>query len=391
MTPAARYQAAIEVLDTYLTGTRADSALKSWGRGHRFAGSSDRRAIRDIVFDAIRCQRSFAAMGGGMTGRGLVIGRLKANGTPVASVFSSEQYAPNKLDEHEAAHLLSDPAMTATEAANLPDWLYDTLGADLGDEFVRYTAALKQRAPTFVRANLAKTSFETAFEALKTDGFEPKGVDGSRTAIKLVNQPHRLASSCAWLTGLVDLQDASSQNSVLSITFDGPAKILDMCAGGGGKSLALAAAAPAGSTVHAWDVDADRMEDIDERAQRLGVEVTQVEQPEQNAPYDLVFCDVPCSGSGSWRRDPEGKWQIDAAQLDKLVITQTAILQRAVDFTRQGGSVCYTTCSVLSTENSEQVNALTVGNSSIKLLHERRWMPTDCGDGFYFAQLKVEG
>ena len=334
MTPAARVAAAIEVLDAWLGGAPVEKVLTTWGRTHRFAGSKDRAAIRDHVFDAIRCRRSFAGLGGAETGRGLMLGALRAAGLDPASVFTGEGHAPEALaqDETQIGGIANLP-----EAARLdcPDWLADALRQSLGAEFAPVMAALRQRAPVFLRVNVARTTRESAIEALSADGILARPHDLSPTALEVMDGARKVQNSAAYQAGLVELQDAASQAVVDFLEVPSGARVLDYCAGGGGKSLALAAA---GALVTAHDVDPGRMRDLPARADRAGAAVARVSTGEATAggPYDLVFVDAPCSGSGAWRRSPEGKWALTPDRLDGLVAVQADILDAVASLVVSG-------------------------------------------------------
>ena len=186
---------------------------------------------------------------------------------------------------------------------------------------------------------------------------------------------------------MVELQDASSQASVCALTSDIKGPVLDYCAGGGGKSLALAAWL--GKKVHAHDAQASRMKDLPVRAKRAQADIVlKTTDQVQQTKYGLVFCDVPCSGSGAWRRDPSGKWQLDADQLDNVLKRQFDILSNAADLVAADGVLLYATCSVLERENGQQIDLFLKQNSHWSLANSQQFLPDSNGDGFYFAILQ---
>lgn len=378
MTPAARVAAAIEVLDLILAGSVPDVALTNWGRANRFAGSGDRGAIRDHVFAALRCRASFAALGGGMTGRGLMLGAVRASGQPVEAVFSGEGHAPKPVQDEPGA------APQGYAALDCPDWLGPRLEQALGADFAPVMRVLQSRAPVFLRVNTARTTREAAVEALAAEGIGAAPVDWVKTALEVTGNAKKIQTSQAYLTGLVELQDASSQAVVESLYLTPGAKVLDYCAGGGGKTLALAAR---GAKVWAHDAFPGRMVDLPPRATRAGLRVMITQTPEETKPYDVILTDVPCSGSGSWRRDPAGKWALTAARLEELCALQARILDQVIPLVRHGGTLAYATCSLLAEENETQIAAFQARHSGWALKTQRRFSPLNGGDGFFLATL----
>lgn len=379
MTPSARLAAAIAVLDRVLAGEPAEKALTNWARASRFAGSGDRAAVRDLVFDALRQRLSAAARGGGMSGRGLVLGLARAAGHE--ALFSGEGHAPAAPGPDEAGR---EPGADV-ERLDLPGWLLPDLHASLGADLAAVATAMRVRAPVFLRVNLAKGSVPSAVAALAEDGIVARTHGLAMTALEVVENARKVQTSRAYLSGLVELQDASSQAVVEALPLVDGMVVLDHCAGGGGKTLAMAARAKLRLFAH--DSAPRRMADLPERAKRAGVKVTLTENPEATAPYDLVLVDAPCSGSGSWRRDPEGKWRLTEESLRATVATQAAILDRAAAMVRPGGMLAYATCSLLNRENGEQVRAFLQRHPGWALQQELHLTPLQGGDGFYLALL----
>lgn len=379
MTPSARLSAAIGILDRVLAGEPAEKALVNWGRASRFAGAGDRLAVRDLVFDALRRRRSAAARGGGLTGRGLVLGLAREAGQE--ALFTGVGHAPAVVGPADAERELA-----AEDRTDLPDWLLPDLRASLGAEFAPVAEALRSRAPVFLRVNLGKTDLAGAVAALAAEGILARPHPMAATALEVVENARKLQASQAFQTGLVELQDAASQAVVAALPLADGMTVLDHCAGGGGKTLAMAARAKLRLFAH--DANPRRMADLPDRAKRAGAKVTLTDRPEATAPYDLVLVDAPCSGSGSWRRDPEGKWKITPQSLDSIVDLQKAILDRAALMVRPQGWLAYATCSLLDRENRLQVRALLARDSSWVLTRELRLTPAQGGDGFYLALLQ---
>ena len=386
MTPAARVAAAIDILDAIGAGAPAEQTLTRWARGARYAGSGDRAAVRDHVYDALRRWRSLARLGGADTGRGRMIGALRAAGVDPADLFGGAGHAPAPLSAAEVAHLaLPAPEMTEPEALDCPDWLAPALRHSLGDRFAPVMQALQQRAPVFLRANLAWGDRTSAAAALAAEGIDTAPSDLADTALEVISGARRVRQSGAFADGLVELQDAASQAVVAALTPALGLRVLDLCAGGGGKALALAA--HQGVEVWAHDVQPGRMADLPARAARAGVRIRQTADPDAEAPFDLVLADVPCSGSGSWRRDPEGKWRLTEGALAALIDTQAQILDRAAALTAPGGRLAHVTCSLLVSENGDQVRAFLGRHPGWQVGHEDRWTPVQGCDGFHLAIL----
>jgi 16S rRNA (cytosine967-C5)-methyltransferase len=385
MTPAARYAAAIEILDKILAGVAAEKVLTNWARSNRFAGSGDRYALRDIVFDVLRCKRSFASLGGAETGRGLVLGALRAAGLPPESVFSGAGYAPAPLSAEEQA---AGRAPSDFAALDCPDWLAPELQRSLGVDFAPIMHCLQSRAPVFLRVNLRKATLESAVQSLAAEGIATRPSGLAKTALEVTENPRKVQNSAAFQSGLVELQDAASQAVVEMLPLGAGARVLDYCAGGGGKSLAMAGQCNARYFAH--DIAPERMKDLPVRAKRAGVSIDLVATAalRKAAAFDLVFADAPCSGSGSWRRAPESKWALTQERLTELCSIQSDVLAKASALVSKSGFLCYATCSLLQVENEDRINAFIAQNTDWTLIRQGVFTPLEGGDGFYFATLK---
>lgn len=382
MIPAARLAAAIDILDQILAGAPAERTLTNWARGARFAGSGDRAAVRDLVFDALRCRGSFAALGGGTGGRALMLGALRAAGTDPAGLFTGLGHAPAELS---AAEAVAPVPPADLEALDWPDWLRPRLSADLGTAFAETSALMRARAPVFLRVNVARTDRAAAIATLAAEGIGARPHPLAETALEVTDGARRIAASAAYRDGLVELQDAASQAAVAMVPCAEGAGVLDYCAGGGGKALALAALHP-GARITAHDIDAGRMADLPARAARAGVRIARAAPGRVQGTFDTVLVDAPCSGSGTWRRTPDAKWRLTAERLDALVALQGEIVATAGRFLRPGGRLVYMTCSLLRAENEDRVADLqTLGWQPETM---RRFLPSDGGDGFFVAVLR---
>jgi 16S rRNA (cytosine967-C5)-methyltransferase len=380
MTPGARVAAAIAVLDRVLGGEAAEKALVNWARGSRFAGSGDRAAVRDLVFDALRRLRSCAALGGGMTGRGLMLGLARAQGTDVAALFSGQGHAPAPPLPDEAPR-----AMAQAEALDCPDWLEAPLRDALGADFAHVMQAMQTRAPVFLRVNTLKAGLAQAQAILAADGIATRPHPLAATALEVTEGARKVAGCAAYQGGVVELQDVASQAVVQALPLADGMRVLDFCAGGGGKTLAIAAQARLDLTAH--DAHPQRMADLPARAARAGVAVRLAETARLKGGFDLVLADAPCSGSGAWRRQPEARWRLDAARLAALNATQDAVLDAAAAQVRPGGWLAYATCSLLAAENQARIAAFRQRMPRFALQRSLRLTPLDGGDGFYLALL----
>ena len=385
MTPGARIQAAIGILDRIAEGEPAEKALTAWGRRARFAGSSDRAAVRDHVFQALRCWRTYACAGGAATGRGRMIGALRADLIDLETMFTGHGHAPQPLtaSELQAAH-----APSGADAWDMPDWLIEQFRAALGDKAEGAAQALRQRAPVMLRVNRRKADRAAAMAALAEDNISSSPHSIVDTALVVSEGARRIMRSRAYMDGLVELQDGSSQAAMADVELPVAARILDFCAGGGGKSLALAARGTA--RIYAHDVDRARMRDIPERAARAGVEITVLKAlPSAGTEaFDIVLCDVPCSGSGTWRRAPEAKWRLTPERLAELLHLQSQIIHTAANYVAAGGQLIYATCSVLTGENEDQIDAFLAAEPGWVLRKTHRYDISDGGDGFFVAHLE---
>lgn len=381
MTPAARLSAAIEVLDRILTGANAEQVLTNWGRANRYAGSGDRAGIRDLVYDALRCKRSFAALGGSMTGRGLILGSVRASGSGGEDLFSGDGHAPAVIGPQDEGRMPD-----RLEALDCPDWLALPMQDSLGDDFAGVMQAFQHRAAVFLRVNPTKGTLGQAQASLAAEGIATAPHALARNALEVTENARKIHNSIAYAHGLVELQDAASQAVVEALPLRDGMRVLDYCAGGGGKSLAMAAKAKVSLVAH--DADPRRMRDLPVRARRAGAQIKIVENLSSFDTYDLILTDVPCSGSGSWRRDPQGKWALTPERLAVLTGMQSEILDRAAPMVAPGGDLAYVTCSVLLEENETQIAAFLSRHAGWQVQSQHRYSPLQGGDGFFLAVLR---
>lgn len=384
MTPAAREAAAITLLDRWLSGQPVEAALTQWGRASRFAGSGDREAVRDLVFQAVRRRRSAAALGGAESGRALLLGLAREAGqAPVG--WTGEGHAPAPLTADEAAVLAAPlPRLPRAVALDCPDWLLPRVEAALGSQADAALRALRDRAPVFLRVNRARATPAEVIAALAAQGIVARPHPLAPTALEVPGNPRRLRAAPPVADGRAEFQDVASQAVALDFARFARGRVLDYCAGGGGKALALAAE---GLSVSAHDADPRRMADLPARAGRAGVQIPVI----RSAPgpgWAAILADAPCSGSGSWRRAPEAKWAFTAERLTELTRIQDLVLHSCAALVSPGGVLGYATCSILREENEDRLAAFLAAHPGWRLEFERRLSPLDGGDGFYLAVLR---
>lgn len=391
MTPNARYAAAIDVLGRILEGEPAEKTLTNWARSNRYAGSKDRAGVRDIVFDCLRQKRSLLHNAGFDGARGLIAGHILASNLSVADVFTGERFAADVLTPDEQGSL-SQAKNTALDAVRLdvPDWLEPKLRSSLMRDFEASLTALQTRAPLDLRVNIRKATVAQVQASLGRDDIETNAVANVPNALRVIKNPRRVALSKAYQDGLVEIQDAGSQAVIDALPMQGVNTVLDYCAGGGGKTLALAAISDV--QVDAYDQNKTRMKDLTVRAKRAGVlaRVLNRDPVILGKTYDLVLLDVPCSGTGAWRRNPDGKWRFSDADLQDLIETQAGILARCSKLVADGGIMAYVTCSLLYDENEAQIERFLATEENWDISKSRRFNPSGETDGFFLTVLQVK-
>ncbi|WP_019955156.1 RsmB/NOP family class I SAM-dependent RNA methyltransferase [Yoonia vestfoldensis] len=383
MTPGARVAAAITVLDQIRDGAFAEQALTAWARASRFAGAKDRAAVRDHVFDVLRCRRSL----GDGDGRALMLRLLQRNGVDLGPVFNGLGHAPHPLSEEEVAVVASPPALSDAAACDLPDWLWPLWQERLGADAVQAAQAQQARADVFLRVNQRRATPAAAIALLAQDGITAdlhQAVDG---CLRVLDNARRIRTATAYATGLVELQDAASQRAVQLVPVAPGALVLDYCAGGGGKALAFADRHDA--TVVAHDIAPARMADLPDRAARAGVRIQTLTAAElrDHAPFQVVFCDAPCSGSGTWRRSPDAKWRLTPDRLHALTALQDEVIEQAAAKAGAQARLAYATCSVLADENDAVVARFVQNHPDWSIELRDQSLPGPDGDGFFLCLL----
>jgi 16S rRNA (cytosine967-C5)-methyltransferase len=275
---------------------------------------------------------------------------------------------------------------------DFPDFLDTELRTSLGDDFEAVLVAMQSRAPVDLRVNTLKTNADAATVVLARDGVQVAPHPLAKNALRVLTNPRLVAASRAYTQGMVELQDVSSQFVAEAAGARPGMTVLDYCAGGGGKTLALASAMQGRGRLMAWDINPRRMADLPERARRAGATVRILSDDERAAlkpACDLVLVDAPCSGSGAWRRKPEGKWRITADELAGYPPLQDGILDAAAALVKPGGRLVYSTCSLFVRENEERAAAFAARHEDWTAEGARRLGPLDGGDGFFFAAFRA--
>jgi len=385
MRPGAQIKAAIEVLDEVLNRHRpAASALADWGKSHRFAGSGDRAAIGNLVYDALRRRRSLAAQMGSEASRAIALAAAShALGLPAAAVIASADGSPHAVEppsEAERAGLVREVPKDASAPirGDFPDWLEPSFRRVFGAAAAEEGAALARRASVDLRVNTLKADRDKVMKALAR--FSPIAAPYSPIGVRLPapdgpgRQPN-VEAEAGHGKGWYEVQDEGSQIAALMAAAAPRLQVLDICAGAGGKSLAFAASMRNTGQVYAYDDDPARLRPIFERLKRAGARNVQVLPAGDAAAlqalgprFDLVFIDAPCTGTGAWRRRPDAKWRLKPANLAQRQEEQRSILGLAAPLVKPGGRLLYVTCSVLPEENDDQLAWFLANHSAFAAL-----------------------
>jgi len=374
MTPAARLSAAIELIDTIdAQRVPAAKALKDWGTAHRYAGSGDRSAIAGLLWDVLRRRASSAWIMDDDSPRARLLGMLKLERKldveAIAALCDGGRFAPAPLSDGERDALTSRTLESAPApvAGDYPEWLDPYLTEVFGEDRVAEAAAMASRAPLDLRVNTLKAKREKVLGQLahlgvKETAWSPVGL---RIALSADARNPGIHAEESFIKGAVEVQDEGSQLAALLTAAKPGEQVIDLCAGAGGKTLALAAMMDGKGRLIATDSDKRQLAPIHERLSRAGVHNADIRAPKGEgetladikASADLVVIDAPCTGTGTWRRNPDAKWRMRPGALEIRLKEQVEVLDRAVPLVKPGGRIAYITCSVLPPENGAQVKA----------------------------------
>ena len=377
-----RLAGAIEVLaDIEARKRPVADALKDWGLAHRFAGSGDRAAIGNIVYDALRMRLSHAWLMDDESPTALayavLIRQWGLSQDNLQADFADDRFAPPALTE---ANLSACNSRSLSDApahvqADIPQWVQPSFEANFGEDWLVEAQALAGRPALDLRANTLKASRDKVLKALERVG--AKATHLARNGIRIAagegasRQPN-VTAELSFQKGWFEVQDEGSQVVADLVQPGEHDQVLDFCAGGGGKTLAMAAAMNNKGQVHAYDADRKRLAPIIERLRRAGTRNVQVhDDPRQldamKAKLDCVLVDAPCTGTGTWRRRPDTKWRLTQKNLQERVAQQQEALAEAAAFVKPGGSLVYVTCSVLPEENDAQVQRFCADNPQFSI------------------------
>jgi len=385
MTPGARLQAVIELLEQVWSGTTpADQVADAYFKRRRYAGSSDRRTINQRLYQVIRSRSRLdwwiERTGGALSAdaRSRVIANLalddKFSPEQTQALCSGANHCPTPLSPQELAladqlygRPLTHRDMPGPVALEYPDWMERSFTALWGARLETEISALNHTAPLDLRVNALKATREQAQASLAADLIDTEPTPLSPLGLRLPNKP-RLGGTQAFRQGLVEVQDEGSQILALLCGAEPEMHVVDFCAGAGGKTLALAASmAESGhlrGQLTACDISELRLGRMQPRLQRAGVTGVRTQTlsaqsdkwvKKNKGRWDRVLCDVPCTGTGAWRRDPDAKWRFQPTDLDDIRNTQRTILTQAASLVKPGGRLIYATCSLLQEENEQQL------------------------------------
>ena len=373
MRPAARLQAAIELLDEIIdaargNGAAADTIIKRYFSTRRYAGSKDRRAVRELVYAAVR--RYGVAP---FSGRAAMAG-LAQDEPDLLPLFDGSDHGPKSLASNEIGALPS----------GVPDWLRKEFASAVDDEDVQ---SLTGRAPLDIRVNLGRTSREAVVQQIEGAEIGSLSVSSVRLPQGFPIEQHDL-----WKDGLVDIQDEGSQYIVDQCAAEPGMTIVDLCAGGGGKTLALYDRIGGNGRLIACDIDRRRLSRIAPRAERSAMSAIEMRllNPQQEGAMladiegaaDIVLVDAPCSGTGTWRRNPEAWWRLNERAIARYVTTQAQLLDIASPLVKPGGYLVYIVCSLLAREGEGQISDFVKARSDFSKVDAANTKAVASGDGF---------
>ncbi len=411
MTPGARVQSSIEllgqILDSWLTAKRipADKAMDNYFKSHRFIGSKDRAYIGELVYWCLRNKASLewwlaVKLESPIHARAMVLTALM-----LRKEFTVDELNAISQDSKHALAKLTEPEMVRCQQLykenifhrdmpkhvrlNYPEWLESDLQESFGSQFEPELLALNEQASTDLRVNTLKATREQLQKQLQEEGFEAELTPLSPVGLRLKKRAP-IFTSPAFKLGHFEVQDEGSQVVASLVDAKPGMKVIDFCAGAGGKTLAIAAQMKNKGRILAWDTSQKRLDQMNQRLKRAGVDNVQkhVIASEHDAfikrhksSADVVLVDAPCSGTGTWRRNPDLKWRFSAQDLLQVTAIQQSILQSAARLVKPGGHLVYVTCSVLKKENEDQVaQFLKIGNHFRVVCDKKIWDKSRAGN-----------
>ena len=427
-----RVQAAIEVLtDIETQHTPATDALRDWGKAHRFAGSKDRAFIGNVVHDALRQKSSLGWRMGEDSARAITLGTLVFGwghtAEELTQAFTEDTHSPKALNDHEIKALTTggQDLQLAPDwvRADIPEWIWPAFEANFDEDAVKEGQAMATRPPLDMRANSIKNTREAALETLSAFDVEASPISPVGIRVPAPSAQGRLPNiqpEAIFQTGGIEIQDEGSQIAALLVNAQPGEHILDYCAGGGGKSLALAADMNNTGQIYAYDVDKRRLAPIYQRMLRAGATNIEVIEPpipalrKLTGKMDKVLIDAPCTGAGTWRRRPDAKWRLSADTLELRNNEQAKVLEQACVYVKQGGYLIYVTCSMLAEENEAQMYAFLENHPEFQIVSagevwedkfgtdaDKPWSADGCTltltpaatntDGFFFSVMEKGG
>lgn len=400
MNLGARIQAAIELLDRIETPPRgeeslpADAVLNAYFRSRRYIGAKDRRAIGDAVFQTLRQRATIdwlLANPGGLPAnnrfRAIWTFAVHGDAAPeaLAAACDGARHHPAQLTEDEARRvriidLLHDVPPSLADQTSFPRWLAPEIERQFGAAAWPEMIAFTQAAPTDLRVNTLKATRDEAAAALAAAGVESAPAPHSPLGLRLSGRAN-IAGLAAYREGQIEVQDESSQMAALLAGAKPGMRVLDLCAGAGGKSLALAAAMGNRGSILACDTDAKRLARLAPRLARSGARIVKTQALGKTnvalGQFDRVLVDAPCSGSGTWRRHPDAKWRLTPAKLEAYCAAQAALLREAAAHVRPNGRLVYAVCSILPSEGADQVAAFLSSNKGWRAIPaDKAWRET---------------
>jgi 16S rRNA (cytosine967-C5)-methyltransferase len=410
MTPAARLQMAIEILEGLdKTAQPTDRFLKSWFRIRRFAGSKDRREIANRVF-AVQRTRAALAHRMGDAPRALVIAALLEAGEDIPALFTGGGYGPEPLSDAERAAIAATPALAPLWVrGEFPQFLETELSRAFGGRLLDEMVALQSRAPADLRVNTLKAQRDEVIAALNADGVLCAATPYAPHGIRIGSDATNLSKSALFESGAFEFQDEAAQIASALCAAAPGMRVLDLAAGAGGKSLAFAASMQNQGEIVACDLRGEALFKLEKRALRAGATIIKtlpLDHAQPSGSFDMVLVDAPCTGSGTWRRQPELRWRLTPERIAYLVSVQDGLLDQAAALVRPGGRLFYATCSILGCENQDRIAAFQSRHPGFTplnlaenwphdpppgLAEDFRASPATTGtDGFYCAALSRE-